>query len=195
MVLSEEYPVYGPFFGVMGAAAAIIFSGELSAQKKKENGRNLQKFNFLLSFCCNFTLHSLKLTLVIFPPPQCSSWSRLWNRQVRNRNRSDECHETWTDYEIHHSRCHGWYYCHLRTGRRCPHRRRSRGTIEIPVVQVSSEFSPFFTNSFWVMWPQKKNQWSQPITFSLAHCTRIHSEVWVDMWVGWFSRMLKLWKG
>lgn len=28
MVLPEEYPVYGPFFGVMGAASAIIFSGQ-----------------------------------------------------------------------------------------------------------------------------------------------------------------------
>lgn len=28
MALSEENPVYGPFFGVMGAAAAIIFSGK-----------------------------------------------------------------------------------------------------------------------------------------------------------------------
>lgn len=27
MALGEENPVYGPFFGVMGAAAAIIFSG------------------------------------------------------------------------------------------------------------------------------------------------------------------------
>lgn len=26
--LSEENPIYGPFFGVMGAAAAIIFSGK-----------------------------------------------------------------------------------------------------------------------------------------------------------------------
>lgn len=29
MALGEENPVYGPFFGVMGAAAAIIFSGKL----------------------------------------------------------------------------------------------------------------------------------------------------------------------
>lgn len=29
MALSETNPVYGPFFGVMGAASAIIFSGEL----------------------------------------------------------------------------------------------------------------------------------------------------------------------
>jgi hypothetical protein len=43
MVLTEESPVYGPFFGVMGAAAAIIFSGKLSAQKK-ENGRTLPIF-------------------------------------------------------------------------------------------------------------------------------------------------------
>ena len=28
MVLPEENPIYGPFFGVMGAAAAIIFSGK-----------------------------------------------------------------------------------------------------------------------------------------------------------------------
>ena len=28
MALPEENPVYGPFFGVMGAAAAIIFSGK-----------------------------------------------------------------------------------------------------------------------------------------------------------------------
>lgn len=28
MVLSEENPIYGPFFGVMGAASAIIFSGK-----------------------------------------------------------------------------------------------------------------------------------------------------------------------
>lgn len=29
-MLSETNPVYGPFFGVMGAAAAIIFSGKLT---------------------------------------------------------------------------------------------------------------------------------------------------------------------
>lgn len=28
MALPEENPVYSPFFGVMGAAAAIIFSGK-----------------------------------------------------------------------------------------------------------------------------------------------------------------------
>lgn len=28
--LPETNPVYGPFFGVMGAAAAIIFSGKLA---------------------------------------------------------------------------------------------------------------------------------------------------------------------
>lgn len=30
MVLPEENPIYGPFFGVMGAASAIIFSGKIS---------------------------------------------------------------------------------------------------------------------------------------------------------------------
>lgn len=27
--MAEENPVYGPFFGVMGAASAMIFSGKL----------------------------------------------------------------------------------------------------------------------------------------------------------------------
>lgn len=44
MVLDEQNPIYSPFFGVMGAASAIIFSGELSASEKKENGRTLQDF-------------------------------------------------------------------------------------------------------------------------------------------------------
>lgn len=36
MVLDEQNPIYSPFFGVMGAASAIIFSGELSASEKKK---------------------------------------------------------------------------------------------------------------------------------------------------------------
>lgn len=28
MPIDQEHPVYGPFFGVMGAASAIVFSGE-----------------------------------------------------------------------------------------------------------------------------------------------------------------------
>jgi hypothetical protein len=43
MVLSEESPVYGPFFGVMGAAAAIIFSGKFISAKKRK-WKNLQNF-------------------------------------------------------------------------------------------------------------------------------------------------------
>lgn len=34
MALPEENPIYGPFFGVMGAAAAIIFSGKLKISAK-----------------------------------------------------------------------------------------------------------------------------------------------------------------
>lgn len=36
MVLEEQNPIYSPFFGVMGAASAIIFSGELSATEKRK---------------------------------------------------------------------------------------------------------------------------------------------------------------
>lgn len=31
MAVADENPVYGPFFGIMGAAAAIIFSGKKPA--------------------------------------------------------------------------------------------------------------------------------------------------------------------
>lgn len=36
MALGEQNPVYGPFFGVMGAAAAIIFSGIYQYWKKRK---------------------------------------------------------------------------------------------------------------------------------------------------------------
>lgn len=36
MALPETNPVYGPFFGVMGAAAAIIFSGKYRGKKIKK---------------------------------------------------------------------------------------------------------------------------------------------------------------
>lgn len=36
MALPEESPVYGPFFGVMGAAAAIIFSGKEALNPYRE---------------------------------------------------------------------------------------------------------------------------------------------------------------
>lgn len=46
--LSETNPVYGPFFGVMGAAAAIIFSGKLAnfVDEKYEKRRWMSKKNF-----------------------------------------------------------------------------------------------------------------------------------------------------
>lgn len=85
--------------------------------------------------------------LIVILSSLSSSRSRLRNRQVRNRNRRDECHETWTDYEIHHPCCHGWYYCYLRTCRRCPHCWSSWRTVKIFIVQVSSDFYEFFTTS------------------------------------------------
>lgn len=57
MVLTEESPVYGPFFGVMGAASAIIFSGKLLSAQKKENGRTLQIFNFFRKFTKSLTVN------------------------------------------------------------------------------------------------------------------------------------------
>lgn len=34
--LPETNPIYGPFFGVMGAASAIIFSGKYSTRNKSK---------------------------------------------------------------------------------------------------------------------------------------------------------------
>lgn len=33
--VSSDNPIYGPFFGVMGAASAIIFSGKLEPQNRE----------------------------------------------------------------------------------------------------------------------------------------------------------------
>ncbi|XP_025830737.1 V-type proton ATPase 16 kDa proteolipid subunit [Agrilus planipennis] len=41
MPLSEEYPVYGPFFGVMGAAAAVIFSSLGAAYGTAKSGTGI----------------------------------------------------------------------------------------------------------------------------------------------------------
>lgn len=42
MALAETNPVYGPFFGVMGASSAIIFSGKYLEKfpltEEKKNG-------------------------------------------------------------------------------------------------------------------------------------------------------------
>lgn len=34
--VSSDNPIYGPFFGVMGAASAIIFSGKLEPNRELE---------------------------------------------------------------------------------------------------------------------------------------------------------------
>jgi hypothetical protein len=45
MVLTEESPVYGPFFGVMGAASAIIFTCKLSVKVTKKVNQKKLKFS------------------------------------------------------------------------------------------------------------------------------------------------------
>lgn len=50
MVLDEQNPIYAPFFGVMGAASAIIFSGELSALEKRK-WKNFANFRYFRKVC------------------------------------------------------------------------------------------------------------------------------------------------
>lgn len=143
MVLGEENPVYGPFFGVMGAAAAIIFSGELSILRRRKKSKMEELCNFFI-FGRKFRTSLLNPLLLMILFFLHSSRRCIRNRQVRDRYRCHECHETWTDYEIHHPRCHGWYYCDLRTRRRCPDCWSSRRTFKIFTLQVSNAFLRFF---------------------------------------------------
>lgn len=151
MALPETNPVYGPFFGVMGASSAIIFSGKclekIPLTERKKNGwkqekvRNLCKFLiFLLSK--TFLMISIMFFILI------SSRSCLWNSKIWNGNCGNECHETWIDYEINHSSCYGWYYCYLWLGRCCSHRWWFRWTQKLHPLQVSSILIIIFFISF-----------------------------------------------
>lgn len=56
MALPETNPVYGPFFGVMGASSAIIFSGKyfekIPLTKRKKMDENKEK----CKICTNFSI-------------------------------------------------------------------------------------------------------------------------------------------
>lgn len=160
MALPETNPVYGPFFGVMGAAAAIIFSGKYHCGKKIEKkkmdvGFFVQISSFLNFYILNYTFKLIFLFFLLISARSC-----LWNSQIRHRNCSDVSHETWVDYEINHPCGHGWYYCHLRIGRCCFDCRSTRGTRKIHSLQVSNAiFKIFIFNIESCDHPEKKNQW------------------------------------
>jgi hypothetical protein len=142
--MANENPIYSPFFGVMGAAAAIIFSGKIAIRKKK-----MEEFaNFSL---VQLSKNSPELWFVLSNSnpffsfvPKFSARSCLRNSQVRNGNCSYECDETRTHYEIDHPGCHGWYYRYLRIGGGCAHCWSSRRSHHLLVVQVSSTFHEVF---------------------------------------------------
>lgn len=50
--LPETNPIYGPFFGVMGAASAIIFSGKYSSRTSKIYSK---KYCFFLTISKNIS--------------------------------------------------------------------------------------------------------------------------------------------
>lgn len=66
--------------------------------------------------------------------------SCLWNSQVRYRYCRHVGDAAWTYHEVHHSRCHGGYYCHLRVGRGGTYCWFPWGTSHLPLVQVNSFF-------------------------------------------------------
>lgn len=72
--------------------------------------------------------------------------SCLWNSQVRYRYCRHVGDAAWTYHEVHHSRCHGGYYCHLWVGRGRTYCWFPWGTSHLPLVQVNSLFIfVFFT--------------------------------------------------
>lgn len=96
--MASQEPIYSPFFGVMGAASAIIFSGTYSWKflkvKKKQNGRFSQLLSFKIPkqftwFHSNdiiYHLPQLSEPPTEQPSPEqvslpCQSWdlSWLWN--------------------------------------------------------------------------------------------------------------------
>lgn len=86
---SKESP-FGPFFGVMGVSAAIIFSGQ---------SRIVNFYKFLFFY---LTIHSF--------------WCGLWDREIRNWNCCNGRYASGTNNEVHYSCGYGWYHCHLRVG-------------------------------------------------------------------------------
>ena len=72
----------------------------------------------------------------------------------RYRHRSNVCHEAWVDHEVHHSRRHGRYHCHLWCRRRSSYFRTTRRGSQVHTLQVSwivichSEHVPFWTATF-----------------------------------------------
>lgn len=49
--IDEEHPVYGPFFGVMGAASAIIFSGKLPSSAARLAATDIDLSYDLVVYC------------------------------------------------------------------------------------------------------------------------------------------------
>lgn len=95
--MADNSPPYVHFFGVMGATAAMVFSGK--------NDEVLIEF---LHVPRHITLYRLIKDFFDF-----SSWSGVWNSQKWHRNSSHECNEARNDHEVHNSSCHGRYYRHL----------------------------------------------------------------------------------
>lgn len=54
MALDEEHPIYGPFFGVMGAASAIIFSGKYCIRQPLDID-----LSYDLAFGCMFNVQTI----------------------------------------------------------------------------------------------------------------------------------------
>ena len=137
MVLSEENPIYGPFFGVMGAAAAIIFSGECF---KIEFFIHCEDFPLFCIFLHSHDQLSNQMFLWnISSPGRC-----VWNSQIWNWYRCYVSHATWTYHEIHHPSRYGWYHCHLWISRCCADCWSSWRTLQISTIQVSYNSISYF---------------------------------------------------
>lgn len=135
--MDETKPIYGPFFGVMGAASAMIFSGKVhfklhNVSSQETRGKRQTIFvpecrhrdsaNYQYVILSKLVLIVLSYSNhLIFHCIVSSFRCCLWHSQVRSGNCCHVSHETRADYEIHHPCSHGWYHCNLRACCCSPH--------------------------------------------------------------------------
>lgn len=126
MTDTNAIPMYTPFFGVMGATAAMVFSGRSSIVFSTNDRRYFSVATMLECHRCSprSILSWPRSTLTVNVWLNCcisllidifSFGSRLWYCKIWYWYRRHVCHEARINYEIHHSCSYGWYHCHLRS--------------------------------------------------------------------------------
>ncbi|KAF5917582.1 hypothetical protein HPG69_000045 [Diceros bicornis minor] len=100
---TKSGPEYASFFAVMGASAAMVFSGERPAGGSRGTGGSGGAGSCL--------------QLAGARPGCCLRDGQEWHG-----HRGHVCHAARADHEVHHPSGHGWHHSYLRPGGGGPHR-------------------------------------------------------------------------